>query len=69
MVLVPAGEFLMGSDGACTDEAPARRVYLSAFYIDRHEVTNAAFAEYVRGSGSFDTLEGPWFRYCAKDPK
>jgi sulfatase modifying factor 1 len=66
MVLVPAGEFLMGAGEAGADEAPVHRVQLSAFYIDRHEVTNTAFAEFVRSSGSFDTLEGCWFRYCAE---
>ncbi len=66
MVLVPAGEFLMGSDEAAADEAPMHRAYVSAFYIDRHEVTNAEFAEFVRESGSFDTIGGPWVRYCAE---
>ena len=39
MVLVPAGEFTMGSDDGADWERPARRVYLSAFYIDKYEVT------------------------------
>ena len=62
MVLIPAGEFVMGSDDGNFDEAPAHRVRLSAFYIDEREVTNARFAEFVRESGSYDTVEGPWFR-------
>ncbi len=66
MVLIPAGEFLMGNDAGTADEAPAHRVYLDAYYIDRHEVTNTAFAEFVRTSESFDTLEGNWFRYSAE---
>jgi formylglycine-generating enzyme required for sulfatase activity len=43
MVMVPAGAFLMGRDDGAEDEAPAHRVYLDTFWIDRHEVTNAEF--------------------------
>lgn len=54
MVLVPAGEFTMGnplgSEGF-PDEAPQRRVYLSAFRIDRYEVTNEAYARFVHETG------------------
>jgi formylglycine-generating enzyme required for sulfatase activity len=65
MVLVPGGEFVMGSDDGNWDEQPAHRVNLSAFYIDRCEVTNAQFAEFVRQSESYETIEGCWFRDCA----
>jgi len=40
MVLIPAGEFLMGSkegEGAF-DEHPQHTVYLDAYYIDKYEV-------------------------------
>jgi formylglycine-generating enzyme len=50
MVLVPAGEFLMGSpqgEGQ-NDELPQRRVYLDAFQIYRHEVTNDQFARFAQ---------------------
>ncbi len=48
MVLVPAGRFLMGTNdaGAGDDEKPLRKRFLPAFYIDTHEVTNAAFKEF-----------------------
>jgi sulfatase modifying factor 1 len=42
MVLVPAGEFLMGSK---------HRVYLDAFYIDAYEVTNALYKEFIQATG------------------
>jgi formylglycine-generating enzyme required for sulfatase activity len=45
-VFVPAGEFQMGcdSDVDCHyDERPRHTVYLDAFYIDKHEVTNALY--------------------------
>ncbi len=56
MVLVPAGEFIMGSEKGDEDEAPAHRVYLQAFYIDKFEVTNGRFAKYVEAIQS----EPPW---------
>jgi len=48
MVFVPPGEFILGSDDAEAEhtERPARTKFLSAFYIDRTEVTNAQYAEF-----------------------
>lgn len=66
MVLVPAGPFTMGADDGAYDEAPAHEVYLDAYYIDRHEVTVAGFARFVRATGAFDRLEGDWFRHSAE---
>lgn len=43
MVFVSAGEFTMGRDKAFTNEGPAHRVKLDAFYIDKLEVTNALY--------------------------
>jgi iron(II)-dependent oxidoreductase len=43
MVLVPVGEFIMGSEVGDEDERPVRHVSLPAFYIDRCEVSNAEF--------------------------
>jgi formylglycine-generating enzyme required for sulfatase activity len=43
MVLIPAGEFVMGSDEYESDEKPAHRVYLDAYYIDKYEVTNELY--------------------------
>ena len=53
MVLIPAGEFLMGSseDEGAFDEHPQHKVYLDAFYIDKYEVTNAQFKEFVEATG------------------
>ncbi len=62
MVLVPAGPFVMGADDGNFDEAPAHRVHVSAFYLDRCEVTNAQFADFARSSGAWLSVEGPWFR-------
>jgi formylglycine-generating enzyme required for sulfatase activity len=53
LVYVPEGEFLMGSedDDAWDDEKPQRLVYLDAFWIYQHPVTNTQFAAFVDASG------------------
>lgn len=56
MVLVPAGKFAMGSnfDELKDDEMPVHEVHLDAFYIDRYEVTNAQyweFLDYIKQTG------------------
>ena len=43
MVLIPAGEFIMGDDSGDDDEKPAHKVRVSAFYMDVHEVTQKAY--------------------------
>jgi formylglycine-generating enzyme required for sulfatase activity len=45
MVQVPAGEFMMGNDRGNPDEAPAHKVKVSAFLMDKFEVTHALFAK------------------------
>ena len=49
MVLIPEGEFKMGSNdgGADNDEQPVHTVHLDAFYIDANEVTNGEFKDFV----------------------
>jgi serine/threonine-protein kinase len=49
MVYVPAGEFLMGSEDydAYDDEKPEHTVYLDAYWIYKHEVTNAQYRQCV----------------------
>jgi formylglycine-generating enzyme required for sulfatase activity len=56
MVLVPVGEFTMGSDKGDDDEQPIHRVFLDSFYIDKFEVTNGRFAKFVEAIQS----EPPW---------
>ena len=45
MVSLPGGEFLMGSDKGNADEAPAHKVKVSTFLIDKFEVTHAMFTK------------------------
>lgn len=62
MVLVPAGEFLMGSDKktdrlAYRSELPQRRVYLDAYEIDKYEVTNLHYLKYILATGKLPQLD------------
>lgn len=50
MVLIPAGEFTMGSN-EYRDEYPPHKVYLDTYYIDKHEVTLAQFKKFCRATG------------------
>lgn len=54
-VLIPAGNFLMGSEGPeCWEadgEGPVREVHLDSFRLARHAVTNAEFAEFTDATG------------------
>lgn len=52
MVLVPAGDFLMGSDSWSGSEKPAHKVFLDRYYIDQFEVSNMAFAEFLNEVGN-----------------
>jgi formylglycine-generating enzyme required for sulfatase activity len=51
MILVPAGEFLFGSDAqekfAESDELPQRVVQLPDFYIDQFEVSNIEYKRFI----------------------
>ncbi|NOX42402.1 MAG: formylglycine-generating enzyme family protein [Gammaproteobacteria bacterium] len=64
MVLIPSGEFIMGSNKVddetnkslgvgnakpwYVDEHPERKINLPAYYIDKYEVTNKQYKEYVK---------------------
>ena len=47
MVLIPAGEFEMGSHTGKNNECPVHTVYLDAFYMDIYEVTNAQYKAFI----------------------
>src|SRR5687767_10829957 len=57
MVWVPGGAFTMGADDGHPDEAPARRVEVEGFWLDRFPVTNAAFARFVEATGHVTRAE------------
>jgi len=47
MVLIPAGQFSMGSGNGDVDEQPVHTVYLADFYMDKYEVTNVLYKDCV----------------------
>ncbi len=59
MSFVPGGVVTMGSDRHYADEAPARRVRVDAFRMDRTPVTNAAFKRFVDATGYITFAERP----------
>ena len=81
MVLVPAGEFVMGTDkaeekvlksvfGEETDyEEPQDRriVYLKDFYIDKYEVTNGQYQKFVEATQHL-RIPDPWQQYGNRPP-
>lgn len=50
MVLIPAGNFQMGSNDTNPDEKPVHTVYVDAFYMDIYEVTNAQYKKFVEAN-------------------
>jgi formylglycine-generating enzyme required for sulfatase activity len=55
-LLVPAGSFLMGDhfEEGNSDEIPVHEVYVDAFYVGRHKVTNQAFRRFMGDGGYQD---------------
>jgi len=65
MLLVPAGEFLMGEGD------DAQSVYVAAFYIAKFPVTNAAYQPFVAATGPRpppDWLEGHFREMLSEHP-
>ena len=59
MVFIPGGTFRMGSDKHYPEEAPAHRVTVDGFWIDRTPVTNRQFKEFVKATGHVTFAEIP----------
>ena len=61
MLLLPGGEFLMGTDDArgypADGEGPVHRVSLRPFWIDPLAVTNERFGEFVEATGHVTEAE------------
>jgi sulfatase modifying factor 1 len=63
MVSIPGGTFWMGSDRHYPEEAPAHRVTVAPFRIDRTPVTNRQFRQFVAATAYVTVAE------IAPDPK
>jgi len=58
MVLIPAGEFAMGSARGKPDEAPVHKVKIDSFLMDRTEVTQQQFGRLMRNNPSPSHFQG-----------
>jgi len=59
MAWIPGGSFRMGSDDHYPEEAPAHRMDVEGFWIDRTPVTNAQFQKFVKATGHITLAELP----------
>lgn len=74
MILIPAGNFIMGTDKVDNenthlkigsvkhlylDQHPKNTIYLDDYYIDKYEVTNKEYKTFLDQSG-YDELPGHW---------
>jgi hypothetical protein len=57
MVWIPGGSFRMGSDHHYPEEAPAQRLTVPGFWMDRAPVTNARFQAFVKATGHITVAE------------
>jgi formylglycine-generating enzyme required for sulfatase activity len=62
MVTIPAGPFVRGTMSGGFDEQPQRTISLETFSIDRHEVTNHQYQQFVTATGH--RKAGPPSRYA-----
>jgi formylglycine-generating enzyme len=62
MISIPAGPFIRGTDHGGFDERPQRPLVLDAFAIDRYEVTNFLYQQFVDATGH--RKSGPPARYA-----
>lgn len=67
MVRIPAGSFLMGSNDGEPDEKPVHRVTLAEFFMDKTEVTVAAYRDCVRSNACTKPDTGGYCNYGETD--
>jgi formylglycine-generating enzyme required for sulfatase activity len=66
MVLIPAGEFQMGSNES-DDEKPIHPVYLDDYLIDQYEVTASDYRKCVNSGGCDQPENGPYYNWEKPD--
>jgi len=71
MVLIPAGEFIFGTDDKeHFGYFPARTMSLPAFWIDKYEITNLEFLDFTIESGYMgEDIDGKTWRIFLSDAK
>ena len=64
MVLIPAGEFIMGNEQDGDElEAPEHKVRLNAFFIDKYKVSCAQYAWFAAATGNWPAT---WSSRCSQ---
>ncbi|MHA7662298.1 formylglycine-generating enzyme family protein [Mycolicibacterium sp. HS_4_1] len=59
LVWIPGQTAVLGSDEHYPEEAPAREVTVNGFWMQPHQVTNAAFGAFVEATGYVTVAERP----------
>jgi formylglycine-generating enzyme required for sulfatase activity len=59
MIEIPSGTSRLGSDAHYNEEGPVHSVFVDAFLIDVHPVTNEEYAEFVDATGYSTIAERP----------
>lgn len=60
MVMIPAGEFLMGSEGGYPEETPVHAVKVSTFAMDKYPVTNGQYKRFCDATGRTYPADPRW---------
>jgi serine/threonine-protein kinase len=59
MVLIPGGTFTMGRNNGLDTEQPEHEVTVDSFYMDKYEVTNAEYYDFVKAM-KYEDKPGHW---------
>ncbi|HSS68922.1 MAG TPA: formylglycine-generating enzyme family protein [Nocardioidaceae bacterium] len=59
VVLVPGGDYRLGSDAHYAEEKPVRSVSVDEFWMDRYSITNEQYAAFVAATGYVSVAERP----------
>jgi len=62
MVLIPAGTFLMGSDGHEQQEQPQHTVFLPAYHISKYPITCREYTEFLKRNPKVTQPQGWYLR-------
>ncbi len=69
MLLIPAGEFEMGSNSGDKDEKPVHRASLDPFFIDKYEVTVAQYEKCSQSGKCKKPKTGGYYNWGKSDRK
>ena len=59
MIIIPSGEYSIGSDSFYPEEAPVRSIQIKSFKIDETPVTNSEYSCFVSETGYVTVSEKP----------